>query len=155
MDTKINMSTSDIRNLMFSRINYNINDPQKKRIASIVKFINKQVKKYKESLKVIEKNKVLHYLHKLLPESEEKKLSLEQVKYGYALSSYFMLVSLQSAPKKNNLTKEQCDAVASDINYLIKKYNINQKKDRLGYNKDGCTKKYKTKKNCTKKICGG
>jgi len=148
MDTKTNMSFSDVRNLVFSRINYNITDPQKKRVAAIVNFINEQVKKYKTGLKLAKKN--MNTLPELV-----KKTPIEQIKYSYALSSYFILVSLQSAPKKNNLTREQCDAVASDINYIIKKYNINQKKDRMGYNKNACTKKYKSKKNCTAKMCGG
>jgi len=152
MDEKTNMSFSDVRNLVFSRINYNINDPQKKRVAAIVNFINEQVKKYKAAIKILKKN---NFLDKLLPQLEEKPLSIEQVKYGYAVSSYTMLVSLQQAAKKNKLTKEECDNVTSDINYLIKKYKIDQKKDKMGYNKDGCTKKYKTKKNCTKKMCGG
>jgi len=148
MDEKTNMSFSDVRNLVFSRINYNITDPQKKRLAAIVNFINEQVKKYKTGLKLAKKN--MNTLPELV-----KKTPIEQIKYFYALSSYTMLVSLQSAAKKNKLTKEQCDAVTSDINYLIKKYKINQQKDKMGYNKDSCTKKYKTKKNCTKKMCGG
>jgi hypothetical protein len=148
MDTKKIMNTTAIRNLVFSKINYNINDPQKKRVAAINNYINEQVKKYKMGIKLVKKN--MNTLPELV-----KKTPIEQIKYFYALSSYFMLVSLQSAPKKNNITREQCDAVASDINYIIKKYNINQKKDRMGYNKDGCTKKYKSKKNCTKKMCGG
>jgi len=148
MDTKKIMNTTAIRNLVFSKINYNINDPQKKRLAAINNYINEQVKKYKMGIKVIKKN--MNTLPELV-----KKTPIEQIKYSYALSSYFILVSLQSAPKKNNLTREQCDAVASDINYIIKKYNINQKKDRMGYNKNACTKKYKSKKNCTTKMCGG
>jgi hypothetical protein len=148
MDTKKIMNTTAIRNLVFSKINYNINDPQKKRLAAINNYINEQVKKYKMGIKVIKKN--MNTLPELV-----KKTPIEQIKYSYALSSYFILVSLQSAPKKNNLTREQCDAVASDINYIIKKYNINQKKDRMGYNKNACTKKYKSKKNCTAKMCGG
>jgi hypothetical protein len=148
MDTKKIMNTTAIRNLVFSKINYNINDPQKKRLAAINNYINEQVKKYKMGIKVIKKN--MNTLPELV-----KKTPIELIKYSYALSSYFILVSLQSAPKKNNLTREQCDAVASDINYIIKKYNINQKKDRMGYNKNACTKKYKSKKNCTKKMCGG
>lgn len=148
MDEKKNMSFSDVRNLVFSRINYNINDPQKKRVATIVNFINEQVKKYKMGLKLAKKN--MNTLPELV-----KKIPIEQIKYFYALSCYTMLVSLQSAAKKNKLTREQCDDVTSDINYLIKKYKIDQKKDKMGYNKDGCTKKYKTKKNCTKKMCGG
>lgn len=151
MDEKNNMSFSDVRNLVFSRINYNINDPQKKRVAAIVNFINEQVKKYKTGLKLAKKN--MNTLPELV-----RKTPIEQIKYFYALSSYTMLVSLQSAAKKNKLTKEQCDAVTSDINYLIKKYKIDQKKDKMGYNKDGCTKKYKSKQskqNCTKKMCGG
>jgi hypothetical protein len=148
MDTKKIMNTTAIRNLVFSKINYNINDPQKKRLAAINNYINEQVKKYKMGIKVIKKN--MNTLPELV-----KKTPIELIKYSYALSSYFILVSLQSAPKKNNLTREQCDAVASDINYIIKKYNINQKKDRMGYNKNACTKKYKSKKNCTAKMCGG
>ena len=150
------MSTEDIRNAMFSKINYNINDPQKKRLAVLVGFINRAVKKYKDSLKIVEKNNFFS--------QGQKKPSIESIVYMYALGSYMMLVSLQSAPKKNNLTKEQCDAITSDINFLIKKYNIDQKKDRLSYDKDGCSKKYKSKKSgkksCTKKMrskkmCGG
>ena len=148
MDEKNNMSFSDVRNLVFSRINYNINDPQKKRLAAIVNFINEQVKKYKMGLKLAKKN--MNTLPELV-----KKTPIEQIKYFYALSSYTMLVTLQQSPKKNKLTREQCDAVTSDINYLIKKYKIDLKKDRMGYNKDSCTKKYKTSKNCTKKMCGG
>jgi hypothetical protein len=148
MDTKKIMNTTAIRNLVFSKINYNINDPQKKRLAAINNYINEQVKKYKMGIKIVKKN--MNTLPELV-----KKTPIEQIKYSYALSSYFILVSLQSAPKKNNLTREQCDAVASDINYIIKKYNINQKKDRMGYNKNACTKKYKSKKNCTAKMCGG
>lgn len=152
MSAKINMSTTNIRNLMLSRINYNINDPQKKRIAAIVNFVNQEVKKYKAAIKILKKN---NFLDKISQQLEEKPLLIEQIKYMYAVSSYIMLVSLQQAQKKNKLTKEQCDNVTSDINYLIKKYNIDLKKDKMGYNKDSCTKKYKTKKNCTKKICGG
>lgn len=150
------MSTADIRNAMFSKINYDINDPQKKRLAVIVGFINRSVKRYKDGLKIVEKNN-------FFPQGQ-KKPSIESIVYMYALGSYMMLVSLQSAPKKNNLTKEQCDAITSDINFLIKKYNIDQKKDRMSYDKDGCSKKYKSKKggkkSCTKKMrskkmCGG
>jgi hypothetical protein len=64
MDEKTNMSFSDVRNLVFSRINYNITDPQKKRVAAIVNFINEQVKKYKTGLKLAKKNMNIftHYL---------------------------------------------------------------------------------------------
>ena len=154
------MSTEDIRNAMFSKINYDINDPQKKRLAVIIGFINRSVKRYKDGLKIVEKNNFFTQV--------QKKPSIESIVYMYALGSYMMLVSLQSAPKKNNLTKEQCDDITSDINFLIKKYNIDQKKDRLSYDKDGCSKKYKSKKggkksgkkSCTKKkrskkMCGG
>ena len=59
MSAKINMSTTNIRNLMLSRINYNINDPQKKRIAAIVNFVNQEVKKYKAAIKILKKNNFL------------------------------------------------------------------------------------------------
>ena len=141
------MSTEDIRNAMFSKINYNINDPQKKRLAVLVGFINRAVKKYKDSLKIVEKMKFFL--------QGQKKIPIETIVCMYALGAYMMLVSLQSAPKKNNLTKEQCDDITSDINFLIKKYKIDQKKNRLSYDKDGCSKKYKRKKNGTKKMRGG
>ena len=141
------MSTEDIRNAMFSKINYNINDPQKKRLAVLVGFINRAVKKYKDSLKIVEKMKFFT--------QGQKKIPIETIVCMYALGAYMMLVSLQSAPKKNNLTKEQCDDITSDINFLIKKYKIDQKKNRLSYDKDGCSKKYKRKKNGTKKMRGG
>ena len=92
MSAKINMSTTNIRNLMLSRINYNINDPQKKRIAAIVNFVNQQVKKYKAAIKILKKN---NFLDKISQQLEEKPLSIEQIKYMYAVSSYIMLVSLQ------------------------------------------------------------
>lgn len=141
------MSTEDIRNAMFSKINYNINDPQKKRLAVLVGFINRSVKRYKDSLKIVEKMKFFL--------QGQKKIPIETIVCMYALGAYMMLVSLQSAPKKNNLTKEQCDDITSDINFLIKKYKIDQKKNRLSYDKDGCSKKYKRKKNGTKKMRGG
>jgi hypothetical protein len=140
------LNTADIRNAMFSKINYTINDPQKKRLAALVGFINRSVKRYKDILKIVEKNNFVS--------KEQKKLPTQSVVYMYALGSYMMLVSLQSASKKNKLTKEQCEAITSDINFLIKKYNIDQKKDRLGYDKDGCTKKYKSKNRSTKKRGG-
>ena len=91
------MSTEDIRNAMFSKINYNINDPQKKRLAVLVGFINRAVKKYKDSLKIVEKMKFFL--------QGQKKIPIETIVCMYALGAYMMLVSLQSAPKKNNLTK--------------------------------------------------
>ena len=150
MDTKKNISTTAIRNFMFSRINYNMNDPQKKRLDVLVNFINRQFKQWEDGIKLIKKNK----LKLLLPQNKELP-SIEKMKYAFALSVYFMLVSAQQAPKKNKLTREQCDNLTSDINYLIKKYKIDLKKDRFGYDKNACTKKYKTAKNCTKKMCGG
>ena len=150
MDTKMKMGTTAIRNLLFSKINYNMNDPQKKRLDVLVKYINQRIKQLDDGIKLIKTNK----LKLLLPQNAELP-SREKMRYSFALSVYFMLVSAQQSPKKNKLTREQCDNLTSDINFLIKKYNLDQKKDRFGYDKNACTKKYKSKKNCTKKMCGG
>ena len=116
MDTKKNISTTAIRNLVFSKINYNMNDPQKKRLDVLVKYINQRIKQLDDGIKLIKTNK----LKLLLPQNAELP-SREKMIYSIALSVYFMLVSAQQAPKKNKLTREQCDNLTSDINYLIKK----------------------------------
>ena len=122
------------KNNMFAKwmkkIKYNPNDPEKKRIQSIITFINKETQKETKKIN----------------EGHNTKPTIESMKYWQAHNAYVMLNIVHKMPRRFNINKDQCYNLKNDIEYIIKKYNFTER-HRCKFDNTVCDRKFKTKKN--------
>ena len=128
------MSNKNDKNNMFAKwmkkVKYNLSDPDKNRIQSIITFINKETKK----------------ATKKRNERHQTKPTTKSIKYSQAHATYIMLNIVHKMPRRFNINKDQCNYLKNDIEHIIKKYHFTEK-HRSNFDNTVCDRKFKTKKN--------